>query len=664
MGFLKSLFGIEEEETSSKKIEEGLESNIDTTFVTNQEEQDFSSSIFGQLELLDADVKYIEDVLPQNGAELRNQIKALRNSLLESNSEENFEVQNSFEDLKVKFDEARRMADGEYLLRQLEQQNLSMDKMFEKSLRNGGITKQKLEEYIEYIKKIQVKVSDSDNEIAPILKGVKRQKFNEISIRSEYRIKMLELMYLLNDGDLKTNPFKSLSRLKQKMFSKYFFEDAKNAAEQYNLLSYFEEAFSDTYYFGSIDDIAKKLDSQIEDAVITDEFSIMELFDSENQSTESFEFLKKFVKFKTTLNEMRDIKDKKLEEHEAKVKKMREEQEKKDEQKRKEQEAENAKIEEEKRRIEKYKNMTNEEIDAEIYRIEHDLKATGSRYVNILDFQKEIARARGLLQSEPEIQSDELAYKTMTPAQIIIFLKEAQENGVNYTILPDSQEFKNKKNNYLVVVSKTDEKSLSPKQEAPVFAGYNYVSGYKDINFGKFPAWILNSLDKNLDKDLELSGNLAVQKSEDGLYELSYFQRNGDKGSKSKREKEIYDTLTRILNYLPDTDEISDKSLKDIMCYIQTPAIRNIIPVLELFKNSEVTAFIEPVPKEKRNTNSRDNINIYFRREDLPKVSSDILPQISGPDKGIILLKKEYIDLARESARMSVWNNEKALKEL
>lgn len=668
MGFWRKLLGLDDEvDTDINKIEASQESKIDTTFVTNQEENDFSTSMFGQLELMETDLDYIEEVLPLNGAELRKQIELLKQLLLVSNSEQDSTAQTAFSNLKTQFEEDRRMADGEYTLKQLEQQNVSMDRMFEKSLKRDGITKSKLDEYIEYIKKLQERVSESDYSDTPILKGVKRQKFNEISMRSEYRIKMLELMYLLNNGDIDINPFKNLSPLKQKMFSKYFFEDAKNAAQQYSYMSYFEEAFNSEapYDFKSVDEIAKILNSKMGDAVVTDDFSIMELFDSENPSTASFDFLKKFVKFKLKLNDMRERKDEVLEKYNSKTEAKRKKEEEEAEKIRKAQEIEAAKQEAERKRTERYKTMTNEEINEEIYRIEHDLKATGNRFVNILEFQKEVARARGLLPNEQELQNDELAYKTMNSIQVVAFLKEAKQSGVNFTILPDVQEFKEKSESYLVIVSKTDEKALKSKSDAPNFTSSNYMTGWRDITFGRFPAWILNELNKELShKKRKISDNLAVQKCENGLYELSYYRQQNDSGNKRKEnEKEVYDILKELFHYLPCMEGITEKSIKDIMCYIQIPAVRNIIPILEQFQKSEVSAFLEPVPNEKRNTNSRDNINIYFRREDLEKVISDILPQISG-NKGIAILKRDEIDFGRETAKMSVWIDQKTLEEL
>ena len=74
-------------------------------------------------------------------------------------------------------------------------------------------------EFVEYIKRIQDKVDSNEGIGKPILTGVQRQRFNQVSLKSEYRIKMLELMYLLsNTSKVETNPFKDLSVLKQKIY--------------------------------------------------------------------------------------------------------------------------------------------------------------------------------------------------------------------------------------------------------------------------------------------------------------------------------------------------------------------------------------------------------------------------------------------------------------
>ncbi len=683
MGFWKSFLGLENENKDNTS-QTGKSSNIDTTFVTSSEETDFTSSIFGQLELLEADITYIEEVLPERGNNLRKQITLLKELILKTDNEDDPEVRKVFQELTAQFEEDRNLADGEYTLRQLEYQNKSMDKTFEASIKKDGITKAKLEEYLNYIQKIQEKVSQSDASKKPLLTKVKRQKFNEISMKSEYRIKMLELMYLLNIGEVDVNPFRNLSSSKQKMFSKYFLEDAKIAAEQYDGLSYYEEQFNSTapYYFPSIDKIAKRLNSQLEDASMIEDFSIKQLFDSKNPSSESFSFLKDFIRFKTTMNQMRDEKEDVLRRYEIKVE---------DEKKRKERQEEQARVAEEKRaeeekkeqekkaeqerkareeqeaqkqRIEKLKNMTDAEINAEIYRIEHDLKATGSRFVNILDFQKQIARAKGLLSSEEQVQSDKLVYKAVDANQAWSFIQNANKSGVNYVMFPDSQEFSDGKGKFLIAVSKTDKKSLEIEEKKPPFENFkaNYLYD-SDYTFGTFPVTVLEILNGSLAKEDDYDRSLSATKVSEGLYDLSYaykISNSFEHSIRDSRKKKVYDELLKIMdsNVLLDIGS-NPEELKDVMCYISFPVTRNIIPTLEAFRNSQVTPFLEPVPDSKRNTTSRDNIHIYFRREDLEKFKKSILPQISNTEAGMIHLNYDEMSFGEVMRDISKWPDER-----
>lgn len=675
MGFWKSFFGLESKVEEVDDTQRGKESNVDTTFVTRDEERDFVSSMFGQLELLEADLSYIEEVLPEKGENLRKQIVLLKQLLLQTNNEDDLEVQKVFKELTTQFEEDRRLADGEYTLRQLEQQNRSMDKIFEVSVKGDGITKAKLDEYLEYIKKIQDKVSEADDSTTPLLENVKRQKFNEISMRAEYRIKMLELMYLLNIGEVDVNPFRNLSSSKQKMFSKYFLEDATIASQQYDNLSYYEDMFNATipYYFSSIDAIAKRLNSQLDDASMIEDFSIKQLFDSKNPSSESFSFLKDFIKFKTTMNEMREKKEKlqssyqknleddarrKAEQDEAERRKQLQDQE--------ETQKQEAEKEAKKQRIESFKNMTADEINAEIYRIEHDLKATGSRFVNILDFQKEVASAKGLLDSEQEVQSDELIYKRVDAITAWNFVQNANELGVNYTIFPDSQEFG--KGGFLIVVSKTDKKVLEiEEKQAPFeskmnsFYSSSYYSYETDAKYGSFPVVVLDLLNASLKEDEDGENyyeSLSATKNSGGLYDLSYVHKTNNyrTSNDERKEKKVYDKLLEIR----DGGKLSEigsnpKDLKDVMCYISFPATRNIIPILEEFKNAQVTPFFEPLPDNKRNSKSRDNIHIYFRREDLEKFHSTVLPQISNSNIGIVNLRCDTTSFGDAIKEVSKW---------
>lgn len=642
MGFWRSLLGLEEKEDKRDRTK----SQFDTTFVTYDEEKNFEDSIYGALQLYDADIEYISEVLPEKGKNLQKQIKLLTELLEKTNNEDDPEVRNVFDILSSQFVEDKRLADGEYTISELEHQNERMDKIFERPTYADGINKAKLEEYIAFISRVQAKVLESENSGNPILTKVQKQKFNSISMKSEYRIKMLELMFLSsNYYDVPVNPFKDLSPTKQKIFSKLFFDDAKKAARQYETLSYSQELFDkyNSNYFSSIDSNAKELNNQLANVRMIDDFSISQLFDSSNENSKSFEFLKRFIKFKTTLNEMEDKKPKIGEEL-----KKREEEQRKEEERKKEIEVEKARKEKEKQdaidaekkkeqeELDKLKSYTDIDMRQEIDRIEHDLTAKGSRFVNILEFQKKIARAKGLLETEENLNKEGIVYKSVDAITAWEIIKKANSLGVSYAAFPDCQE--NRDGGFMFAVSDAEKGIFNVDRESSKIP-YRSYNWYADEKAGRYPGFILNKLVEMREESdpeeefLSASGNGM-------MYELSMGHNSyKSKGNNfNKKRARVYSILGEIRDEMYKIG-CSPDELQDVMCYISVPATRNIIPILEEFKNAGVSSYIEPVPKSgKRNEMNRNNIHIYFERDDLDKFKDEVLEKISNPTVGLVSL--------------------------
>lgn len=622
MGFWKSLFGLEDKNKSNKKEQK---SEFDTTFVTYDEEKNFEDSIYGSLQLFDADVSYISEVLPDRGENLQKQIEILMELLEKTNNEDDPEVRKVFEKLKKQFEEDKKLADGEYTISELENQNKIMDETFEKTVYSGGITKSKLEEYISFIGRVQKKVSENEAMGKPLLTKVQKQKFNSISMKSEYRIKMLELMFLSNNCyDIQVNPFKDISPTKQKIFSKLFFEDAQRAAKQYEMLSLLEEEFNkyNSNYFTYIDNMVKELNFQMANVRMIDDFSITQLFDSSNQDSKSIEFLERFVRFKKTLNEMESKKSEISKELE------------KAKQKQEEIEAEERKKQEE---LEKLKSYTDADIKKEIYRIEHDLTSKGSRFVNILDFQKKVAIAKGLLDTQENLNKDGIFYKAVDVVTAWEIIKKANTLGISYAAFPDCQENRDGGITFAVPESEKGIFNVNREQVKIPSPPYNWRISEE---LGEYPGFIINRLDDMLGEDDTLRNTISVACGNGICYKLSVGYNNNrgiDAGFNDRRDK-VYKFLDEIKN---DMDSVgkSAEELQDVMCYITVPATRNIIPILEEFKNAGVSSYIEPVPKtNKRNENNRNNIQIYFERDDLEKFRDDIFDKISNPIVGIATL--------------------------
>lgn len=643
MGFWRSLLGLEEKEDKRDRTK----SQFDTTFVTYDEEKIFEDSIYGALQLYDADVSYISEVLPDRGKNLQKQIKLLTELLEKTNNEDDPEVRSVFEVLSSQFEEDKRLADGEYTISELEHQNERMDKIFETPIYSDGITKDKLEEYIAFISRVQKKVTESETLGTPILTKVQKQKFNSISMKSEYRIKMLELMFLSNNYyDISINPFKDLSPTKQKIFSKLFFDDAKKAAKQYETLSYSQEEFDkyDSNYFSSIDSKAKELNNQLANVRMIDDFSISQLFDSSNVDSKSFEFLKRFIKFKMTLNEMEDKKPKISEEL-----KKREERQKQEEERKLEKEVEKARKEKEKQdaieaekkkeqdELDKLKSYTDMDMRKEIDRIEHDLTSKGSRFVNILEFQKKIARAKGLLETEESLKKDGIVYKAVDAVTAWEIIKKANSLGVSYAAFPDCQE--NRDGGIMFAVSEA-EKAIFNVDKESIKIPYRSYSWHEDENLGEYPGFIINRLDEMLEDNNEIMENISA--SGNGMcYRLcvGYNSYSGKQANFNSKKNKIYSILNELRGDMYSIGS-SPEELQDVMCYISVPATRNIIPILEEFKNAGVASYIEPEPKSgKRNEMNRNNIHIYFERDDLDKFKDEVLEKISNPTVGIVTLK-------------------------
>lgn len=652
MGFWKNFLGISNssKDVKNKKGNNNQNSFESMDFLTLNEEQEFKRSIYGKIQLLDSDVTYIKEVLPERGENLKKQINLLTELLEKSNDENDPDVQRVFQELINQFEEDKRMADGEYTLRELENQNKSMDAVFEKS----DINKSELDEYIKYISKIQEKVSNADFLNKPLLTNVQRQKFNYISMKSEYRLRMLELMYLLeNRNVVSENPFENLSETKQKMFSKFFYEDAEKASKQYDNLSLSEDLFRKMkmgFYQDSVDRIAKELNDLMANVTMIEDFSIKQLFDSKNPNSKSFEFLKSFVKFKSYLNLMREKRPSLIERRNKE-----EEQKRLDEEKRREEERSC------KEKKDKMKNMSDNDIITTINSINNDLSATGSRFVNMLDFQKEVARAKGLLTNEEVLQNDLLVYKTVDPISLTRMIEKANTEGINYLVFPDIQE--NNDGNYLFIVSNSDKNITSlPVENCSIPNRLPHNNFLPTEKLGSYSALVLNRLQKKLKGTPyeRIEQNLSAAHKKSGVYELEigYVPYDGKPRDYNKR---VYDAITLLEREYKDLEHFGENNqyLQNILCYIKVPATRNIIPILSKMQEAQIEPIFEPIADKNRNKFNRDDIHIYFRREELEKLKSEVLPKISNSDLGLATLKWDNNSLGKAIREFSSWPEEK-----
>lgn len=571
-------------------------------FISEQEEKSFENSIYGQLKSKEADLPYIIQILPEAGDRLKKQIDLL-SQLLEITNNENDDIRNSFEEFVKDYDENRRRADGEYTLKELEAENRRMDEAFE-----NEVNPEKIDEYMSYISKIQEKINLAEKDGKPILTDVQKQRFYYASLKAEYRIKMLDLMCFINITPNVKNPFKNLSITKQKIFSKFFYEDLNASDKQYNMLSKSKNIF-DKYMkitpFEELDNRTSRLMSQLAETTMNEDFSISQLFNSNKDAAESFQVLKEFIILKKIMNKM--CKDK-------------EEFEKCDEEEK------------------KYRDMSDEDIKNEIDRIEHDLSIGGNKFFNILQFQRRVAKAKGFVDSENIIENNELMYKAIDPIKMKKIVEKANKEEINYKVFPDCEE--NAGGNFIIVMSRKDEDVLDVDIDKQTdFA--NLKQGFEvRKSFGTYPAIVLKLFRKDLSY-LSVFNKLAAIPIEDGNYQLVYQIPKGSYLSNGDDVKYIVNAVeTTLIGVKENFDNYgsSDELIKNVFPYIEVPITRNIMPILKKLKQEGITPYLEPVVTSNDKMGNHD-MHIYFERKNLEKYKDKVEPEISKNRNGKIVLK-------------------------
>lgn len=666
MGRLARFFGFASKNGVSKKEKQDKKGDNDSisdkaSFVTEQETQDYSTSIMGQLLSQEVDLQFIIEYLPENGRNLMKQSDAIKRLLLTTNNEQDPEVIQAFERYMEMFRKDYQMAQGLSTIAQLEDINKDLNKLFTQAIAVSGLNKEKLLMYVDAIKALQLKIDEAEQEGKPILKGPSRQLFNDRSLESEYRLKMLEILcviahdeYFAMHNNEMLNPFRKMSSAQKVKFPILFKKDLEQAANDYGFLAYSEKLINEfgTYKFTQIDSYAEKLDIRIGTQQLRD-YTFRKMFSGDISEEELFENIKRLVYMRYKLNEMAhelpSLNEKKLqkeqEDRERQEQKEAEIRQKENERKQKEEKVRQAEAE-----VAKVVNATDEEIQAKIDELNRDVTQSGSRFVNILDFQKMVAKAKGLLPADDMIQDEGLIFKVFDSQQIITFIKYANQLGVNYIVFPDSQEGAN--GGFNVLVSKTDKRVFNIPELKYIFSssGRSYVRGKpasKWKKYGTIPGYFLQKLqelyDDSEEDNKEIFKDYAYVDKRSGrdVYEIGMMKEYGNAPTNSDR---FMTKLIKQANKELGEQWTKKQEDKDIMCYISIPATHNMIPILQQFKNAGIVPYFERVPDEsKRNSQNRDDIHIYFYRKDFDEFWYQVRAKmVNAPDEKKIPFEVHY----------------------
>ena len=606
------------EEKINNVPEKKVTSHISTDFLTVQEKIDTSNSLYAKLEAIEDEIAELRDVL---GAEEVNQLKEQYDKIMQllrlSNGDLDAETTEVINKFRGSFEATRKKAQGISVLNGLKKINQRMDRDF-----NSDVFTDE-EEGLEYLKllsdsimKLQETVAKSERIYQPIQKGIIKDMFNSESIKAKYRLLTLKMMYEYEFGGIvETRLLDRLHPIEKEMFAKYFKRDLEELSSQYNrfLLSKDTDGrklgFSEQSQIELIQEVVDKINEPLGREKVSNG-SFKEMFLNPESLTKFNSLFDSFIILKFLLNRYEECMAQKAKKQ-MEAKKQEEEKAQKELEERQNKE----------KRIEELRNLSNSEISQRIHEMDRDLSSTDNAYIRILDFQREIAVAKGLLTDT----DDDLKLVAIPYEGAAKLIKMVNDNGFNFLAFPDSKE----KGAGISLMAKNEvaKKILNKiiiKAICVQIIQDDVSSMYRKVGTFDTESVLKDYLD-TLYRDGILK-NIMVRPNK-GKYEVFSYP---------VAEKDAQDRIDEFVEKMR-SECSSEGFYKDVLCYISIPTTRNMIPILERFKQADIIPYLEPIPEKERNEIGRQDTHIYFRRDDLEKYKA-IESEVSNGNVGIARL--------------------------
>lgn len=281
-------------------------------------------------------------------------------------------------------------------------------------------------------------------------------------------------------------------------------------------------------------------------------------------------------------------------------------------------------IKEEKKKQEKVKGLTDDEIRKEIKRIDDESFDVTESYKNILEYQKTVARAKGLLDEKSEMRTDDIAYKRTSKETVVALMKVADEKGIAYTVLLDVDDKKMK--NCIIVASKKDIDKING------YWGYiDRAGAYSDIKgrYGKSFIYVFQNEEES---------------------KSTRFNKEGYAFSNEGYEYDREQCRKELKKFVKEIEKLDDKEeMKDVKCYLEFSYQRSMVPILEALKKEGIEYYIPPVDDDFNKV--EPTMKIYIDRKDVKKYKENVHSKISNSNDGIVKLVGDnvtYLELVLE----------------
>lgn len=274
---------------------------------------------------------------------------------------------------------------------------------------------------------------------------------------------------------------------------------------------------------------------------------------------------------------------------------------------------------EEKAKQEKVKNVTEEDVRKEIKRLDDRKYDVTESYKDIVQYQKTVARAKGLLNPKSEMTLDDIETIRIAADMVGSYIISAERQEIAYTVLYDVDD--NPNEDCLFIVSKSNAEKI---QNIRATYGRDYNAYMLE---GKYGESFIIFFQENI-----VDSKLSFTKDGKAYTENSY-------STEIERAKTKLKKCTKMIEQLDDEDYI-----KNVKCYLEVPYLRPIISILEMLQQENIEYYVPP--DDKQFNKSQSTIRIYIDRANMQKYREKVHNKISNAEKGVVNVFGEQLKMS------------------